>query len=122
MERVLFHPASSHSQLLNQVKNVLGFADDERRMRYKSLAIILILSLMMAVCLVAVHNHFADQGRQYDPNCPLCRILLGFVLLLATLGWYFSHYEIATVLICCDVQSIEHAGLHALASRAPPLA
>ncbi|HPQ68411.1 MAG TPA: hypothetical protein PKW95_04740 [bacterium] len=90
-------------------------------MRYKSLAILLILSLMMAVCLVAVHNHFADQGRQYDPNCPLCRILLGFVLLLATLGWYFFRCEIVAVLTRDNDQSIDPAGRFGLASRAPPL-
>ncbi len=90
-------------------------------MRYKSLAILLILSLMMAVCLVALHNHFADQGRQYDPNCPLCRILLGFVLLLATLGWCFLGNEIVVVLARDNDQARETVGPLGLASRAPPL-
>ncbi|HPM78619.1 MAG TPA: hypothetical protein PK961_16130 [bacterium] len=91
-------------------------------MRYKSLAILLILSLMTAACLVVVHNHFADQGRQYDPNCPLCRILLGFVLQLTTLGWSFLGNEIVVVLARDNDQARETVGPFGLASRAPPLA
>ena len=60
------------------------------------LLIALAIAFLAIVCLSLVHNHYATQGRQFDPNCPLCQLLMGFFLTLAVLSaWLLLPVRIA---------------------------
>lgn len=54
------------------------------------LVVILIAAVLLAVGMAFIHNHYSDLGSQFDPTCPLCQILMGFILfLVACLAFTF---------------------------------
>ncbi|NLH48381.1 MAG: hypothetical protein GX444_07235 [Myxococcales bacterium] len=87
----------------------------------KSFFIILAIAFLAIVCLSLVHNHYATQGRQFDPNCPLCQLLMGFFLTLAVLPAWLVLPAMVTRLgnsVFCLPQAVP---VNDRASRSPPV-
>jgi hypothetical protein len=82
--------------------------------------------MVLAICLLAtaafavLHSHAADQGRSIDPTCPVCQLLLGFVL--AAAGAIGLGLTIAQVGLAVPVPILVRASVppNSKTSRAPP--
>jgi len=86
------------------------------------LVLVLIAAVLMAVCLALVHNHYSELGRRFDPSCPICQMLMGFVLLLVTISVGIPCSEIVALLFLPSSNKAEPFTLSGVSPRAPPIA
>ncbi|NLH50599.1 MAG: hypothetical protein GX444_18645 [Myxococcales bacterium] len=84
-------------------------------------AVFLIAAVLLALSLVFTHNHYSDLGRRFDPSCPVCQMLLGFVLFLAICPTFSLFPRFLSVLqpVCFAVDPDDFSRLGN--PRGPPL-
>ena len=91
------------------------------RSHYRLICVLaLVVSLFLSAFLVVTHNHIEDLGQPYDLNCPVCRIIIGLILIfisvaLSLIGVVFlGRIARETKVVACFQASISRA------SRSPP--
>lgn len=86
----------------------------------KIILCMLMIALLATLGLAAVHNHYSDLGRQFDPNCPICHILIGFILCLVTgfVGVILSKSR--PMLVPVSIPHQAHTDLIKTSPRSPP--